>query len=96
MVMRRLRMLAFDIVFLAGIIALAILCEEIKALRDLDAYLSQPGPVQRGLMGAGVGLSVVGGLLMLGAQFLLIGHRFCQDRRHSVQRKAVDHEPISS
>ncbi len=96
MVMRKLRMLALDIVFLAGIIALAILCEEIKPLRDLDAYLSRPGPLQRGLMGAGIGLAVVGGLLMLGAQFSLIGHRFCKDRHHSVRRKAVDHEPISS
>ena len=66
----KLKTLAFDIAFLAGIVALAILCDEIKPLRDLDAYLSRPGPVQRGIMGAGIGLAVVGGLLMLGAQFL--------------------------
>lgn len=67
----RLRSWLGTVLLILAILAVAVLAEYITPLRDMDSYLWAHPAVARGLRILTIGLIVLGGVLMIGTQFVV-------------------------
>jgi hypothetical protein len=67
----RLRSWLGTLLLILAILVVAVVAEYITPLRDMDTYLSAHPAVARGLLTLTIGLTVLGGVLLVGTQFVV-------------------------
>ena len=66
----RLRTALTGVALVAGFLVLSWTSERLAWLKELEKWTARDGPVQHLLFACAISIAVLGGILMLGAQFL--------------------------